>query len=96
MGPICAYYERGTLFRNVTAVWSGKVFHLWVLTFQNLFYTWFPHPATSPSWTAKPEPCEFAQSAVDIDGTLYDAMGKGLHKNITSLLIARSLEISVF
>lgn len=85
MGPICAYYECATLLKHV---WLGKVFHLWVLTLQNLFYTGFPHPATSPSWTAKPQPCEF----VDKDGTLCDAMGKGVHKNIMSLLVACTAE----
>lgn len=68
----------------VTGVWLSRVFHLWVLTLQNLFYSGFPHPATNPSWTAKPEPCKFVWSAVSVDGTLYDAMLKGLHKNIGS------------
>lgn len=85
--PLFFFFYKKCSFA-LTAVWLGKVFHLWVLTLQNLFYTGFPHPATSPSWTAKSEPCEFVWSAVNIDGTLYDAMGKDVHKNIMSWLTA--------
>lgn len=54
----------------MTAVWSGKVSHLWALALQNLYYIGFPHPATGPKWTAKPEPCEFIWSALSTKTTV--------------------------
>lgn len=71
-------------------------FYLWVLTLQNLFYSGCPHPATSPSWTANPEPVGFVCSTVNMDGTLYDAMGKGCTKTSHFYPSHALLSLSVF